>query len=446
MKRLKEIWKRDYFTILAYMFLVVSLCMIEKFYIFQGDDLLRVGEGSILALTVEMYKTWEGSWATQFIVFAVCRYLWSFKILNVLVCILLTWSLAQLMPDGKYRHVWAVLVFMLFPMGSLTSAGPAVTSIVYLWVAAFGIYALTLTFRVIRGSKIRLWEYILGTLALIFGSNREQSGILLLVLLTCIICYGWLTKSDWKMRYIYFQWVITLIDIISVMLAPAIKIKAGHYMAVTYPNFVMLTLCEKIFEGISGTLNYFLTYCHPIVLLLVILLAVMVFKKYDEIGFRIVSVFPVVYLIAAWMTPWKHMEWMFTESGLISNYDVDNIKSYIPILFQFMWLGCVLSEIWLIFENTREFWLILFALAAGCASTFALGITGTAHILRPRVYSFFHWDLIALTLFIICRNRKLMENKAAMLTAFVWAGASVLNYIQALGECGGSIYHWMVIY
>lgn len=446
MDRLKEMWKRDYMTVLAYVFLVVSLCMVEKFYVFQGDDLRRVGEGSIWSLTVELYKTWEGSWATQFVVFAVCRYIWSFRILNVLICILLTWSLAQLMPSEKYRHVWAVFLFMLFPMGSMTSAGPAVTSIVYLWVAAFGIYALTLTFRVMRGIKIRLWEYILGTLALLFGSNREQSGILILLFLTCIICYGWLAKTNWKMRYIYFQWVITLINIISVMLAPAIKIKSWRYTTTSYPNFGMLTLGEKILEGILVTLNYFLTHCHPIVLLLVILLAVMIFKKYDEFSYRIVSIFPVAYLIGSWITPWRSLEWMFAGSELISAYNVDNIKSYIAILLQFMWLGCVLAEIWWSFENTKEFWLILFALVAGFASTAVLGITGTAHILRPRVYSFFHWVIIAVTLFIICKNRKFMEDKVAMFITFIWSGLSVLNYIQALRIYGGSIYHWMVIY
>lgn len=452
--------KKNYLTILAYLFVIVGMCIIQTFYVFVFDDFKdsssfiygnveKASSTSVWQDVIIQYKYWEGSWPIQFIRFFIIRHLWCFKTLNLFICALVVWSMAQLISDKKYRHLWAALLFFFFPMGTMTTAGVAVTSVVYLWVAAMGMYALTLTYRIMHGIKIRTWEYVVGLPALIIGSSREQSGIFMVIFLAGVICYNLINKNNGiRYRYIFLQWIAALLTIISVLLAPGLKCKATRTMAVVHPQLISETIGEKIYDGIAGTLNYFLSNCHLIVLCMVILLAILVFEKHQEIIPRMVSVYTIVYLVILW-TSWRggHMSWLFGKIEFITSYNFDSVKSYIPFIAQMLWLGCVLAEFWWALENTEEFWAILFGLGGGIATTIALGFTGSIHSNSgSRTYSFFYWVMIAVTLFLVYRNKKIMKSRTAMLSVFCISCMNILNLILTLREYGGHIGHWLLTY
>lgn len=442
--KIKEKWKKEGLTILAYAFFAVCICLILKLYVVSNDDLVlsrNVHKDSLLNLTWKRYQSWEGSWLGQsLLIFLVLKYPWSYKILHFCMCFVMTYSLTQIVGCEKNRHIWAVLLFFLFPMGITTTAGTVVTGIAYFWVATCAMYAVTLTIKTIRSKKITKIEYILGTMALVLGSNREQSSILLLIFFTEILCYGWITKTGRKSwGYIYLQWLMTVLNLISIMLAPGLKRKSAQTIAKAYPDFGSISMADKIYEGISETLNYFLTNFQPIVWLLVLLLAYMVFEKCKEFGPRIVAILPVLYLFVVQVKPWSFLTGILGKSRIITIQNVDSLGTYLPMIFQVMWLGILLAEIWFIFENSKEFWILLFALSAGFAATIAIGFTGSIYASGARIYTFFYWDLIAVTIFLLSKAERIRESRVAML---VIAGVScfcILNYCLALRAWGGDL-------
>lgn len=189
-----------------------------------------------------------------------------------------------------------------------------------------------------------------------------------------------------------------------------------------------MTIGDKIYQGVSETLNYFLTKPQSIVWIMVLILAILIFKKYKDPGPRFISTFPVVYLFCAQVQPWIRLSFLFEKSNLISVVNVDSLTAYIPILLQMLWLGCVLAEVYLLFENTEELWMVCFAMAAGFAATVALGFTGSIYASGSRIFTFFYFDLIVLTLYFMQKEKILMQSKTAMLVMTGIVGMHVINF------------------
>lgn len=454
MKYLKNAYIKYKAEVLATLFLVVCLGISQAFTGFMADDISirnMLSNGTVFSLTWEKYCEWEGSWLVQFVLFIIVKYAWSYKIINILMCILLVKSIASMMPGEKFRYVWSVLLFLTFPIGIVTTAGVIVTGVAYLWAAACLAYAVSIPIRIIKREKVKSIELVFGIAATLYGTNREQSGLFFLIFITAMIIYSMCTKglkhlSKSSCIYLYLQMGLTVINFLSVVLAPGLANKKTYTIAKRYPDFATVGFGDKLYQGISATLNFFLMQKHLAVLLFAVLPAVMVWKKWKEIGVRIISIYPCIYLLCVWIKPWKQMEYLFEESEIITSQNVTRFVGYIPIILQIVWIGCVIAALYLIFENSGEFWILLFALAGGAATAAALGFTGSLYASGSRIYVFFYMVLIAVTLYLLCREKSIMESGTFILCVGGYACLNTMNYVLALIEYGGSIPHWLTLY
>ena len=452
---LKKIYVKYRMDIWANILLIVCLAISQIFLKYSADDLTikkMLENGTILSNTWQRYLEWEGSWLAQsLILFIIIKNDWAFKVINILMCILIVKSFSSIMPEVRFRYTWSVLLFLAFPIGIATTAGVIVTSVAYLWVAACLIYTISITIRIIQGVKVKSPELILGIAAILFGTNREQSGLFFLFFsmttLIYMICKGQLKYLMKNMQlYLYLQMGLTVINFMSVVLAPGLVNKKMQTIAKRYPDFNSISVGDKLYQGISVTLNFFLIQKHFVVLLFTVLLAVMVWKKWKDLIVRIISIYPVVYLICAWVKPWKHLDFLFEESGAITSQNVSRLVVYIPIILQIVWIGCAVAALYLVFENSREFWILLSALAGGFITVAALGFTGSIYASGSRINIFFYMVLIAVTLYLLCKEKRIMESGAFIFCAAFFAGFNTMNYVLALMEYDGHIAHWISLY
>lgn len=433
----------------SYIFTCVAFILIHIFITHSADDLtvrdaVLSNGGSVIRTTIQRYLIWEGSWFCQFLVCFIAKHLWCFKILNIAICMLIVWSLNRLFatqaPPQTSAYIAAILL-LLYPLGNVSTAGWAVTCIVYLWVIAFALYALTITQKVLLENRIHWYEYFFGTLALLFGSNREQSALFLILFFTGIQIYCTIHKKNYL--YIWIQLFISVANLASILLSPGIAYKNEAYVVKLVPDIEMYGFWKKFYMVLSQTMNYFLLELKIPVLLFTIVLLILTLKKTKHTLNRLIAVYPVAYILLANMLLFPRLSAIFAKSEIINLYNVSSFKSYIPIILQLLWIGCVTATIWIVFNNSIHFWLLMLVLTAGMASKMAVCVSNAVVSSGNRTYIFLFFSILYCTGYTLCYEKKLLNSKVFRWTMNILVVLTVVNLVLALRMYGGFIPHWI---
>lgn len=433
----------------SYICTCAALIVIHLFIVHSNDDLairdtvLNNG-GSAVSIAIQRYLGWEGSWFSQLIVCLVAKYLWCFKIFNIAICMFAVWSLSQLFASHTSKEnaaYIAAVLFLLYPLGNLSTAGWAVTCTVYLWVTVFAMYALTITQKVVLGEPVRRYEYILGIFALLYGSNREQSSLLLTLLFAGILIYCIMHKK--KCSYIAIQLIISVANMASILLAPGTVYKNEAYVVKLVPDIETYSFVKKFYMVLSETMNYFLVELKIPILLFAIVLLILTLKRTSRTINRLIAIYPVFYIVLANMNPFSRLSAIFAPSGIISLDNASSIKSYIPIIMQLLWIGCVVATLWTIFNNTVHFWLLMLVLTAGMASKMAVCVSNAVVSSGNRTYVFMFFSILYCLGYALCYEKKLLNSKVFRWFMNILVALTIINLILALRVYGGFIPHWI---
>lgn len=434
-------------TIFLYGVFFALVVLLHCFIIFTNDDLVLhnyvTNYDSIFQAVIERYNNWEGSWFCQFVVCIITKYLILFKPLNVAVCILIVWSLMHLFEIKKDNDLLLTVIFLffMFPMGSMSTAGWAVTSIVYLWVVAAGLYSLTLTYRIVNHEDIAGWEYILGCITIVYGANREQSGLFLIILLSGLIIYQWFNKKS--NLYILLQLILSLFSWLTVLLAPAVECKNNNYIEKIIPNIEMLSFGEKLYRILCDTFNHFIYECQLPILLFVILIAYMVIRKYNDFWIRCIALFPSLYSIFLQMKIWSSMDVFFDKSSYVSLNNVNDLGVHIPIFLQVLWVACIVASLWLLFENSHHFYLLLIVLVAGIATRLGTVVSAAIKASGSRTSIFFYFAIIYCDIYLLVYEKEILKSKLFKWLMVLCGTLSLINLLRALMMYGGIIPHYI---
>ena len=146
MLKIKKICKSDKFPIYIYVLIVAIVHIIMTK---QGDDLwfsTCCENTSFVNYIINRYQTWSSRIIieTSFVLF--CEYLpmWVWKIINIAMYYLLSYSISELFIEEdkrKYNTIMCLLL-ILIPLNILKSAGWITTMNCYLWVSATALYSL----------------------------------------------------------------------------------------------------------------------------------------------------------------------------------------------------------------------------------------------------------------------------------------------------------------
>ena len=104
-------------------------------------------------------------------------------------------------------------------------AGWAATTINYMWPLATCLFAIIPIKKIYDNEKIRIWEYPLYTIALLFAGNQEQtSAILVCVYLIFTIIVT--VRSKKINPYMLFQTILAIASIVFILTCPRKLYKA----------------------------------------------------------------------------------------------------------------------------------------------------------------------------------------------------------------------------
>lgn len=357
------------------------------------------------------YETWssrlviDGACA----VFARSVLLWT--VADILILMLLAWSLSRIFNAEKRKEVdWFIVAMLLiFPFETMSSAGWIATTMNYLWPATFGVFACVPIAKCYRGEKIHAAEWIGYIPAAVYACNMEQMCAVMFVIYVCAIAVLYVRirsrhsdeckNSFGPLSGIILQFLVACASLAVIMKCPGNKARLAEEISTGVRNFEMLSFTDKLYMGYYTTCKELMSGGLFVITVLAVL-TVLVFHKYKETWARCISLIPLLMVvgnssIGIFST---HFLSVMTASDMMDAESYMTKTGYLVLFLQIAFLLCVLCEIALLCETYLQWILLTILCLIGVATRVVLGFSPTLYSSSNRTltYLYFAWMVIAI--------------------------------------------------
>lgn len=393
----------------------------------------------------ERYFEWSSRLILEFFVVAFLKLpsiIW--RVLNSGVLVLLGVALSELFVEKnkKVFNWFIVFLLFLFPLREMLSAGWVTISINYIWPLTFGLLALVVVKKILLGKKIRVIEYILSGLLLIFAVNQEIMAVILgIVFLTSAVYLILNKRFHW---FVALGLVLCLGSIVFTLTAPGNHLRQQAEIR-WFIDFNYISFVEKLEIGISSTLAQYVFNFNFLFFVFSSLLAVAIFSKYKNPLYKVLALIPLgmsvvfgngFYVIVDRLFPHlATIDTEITQYGLITLGNFTRIQSYIPLFLLMMTAFVILILIYIIFGNTWKSTIALGVLILGLISRLILAFSPTIWSSGIRTHFLLITAIIICSIMIIqdlAKRKSGQFIKNLLIAVGFVAGFSYLNLLMSL--------------
>lgn len=339
---------------------------------------------------------------------------WLWKILDPIVYVLLAYGIIRVFTKNhsKNRTMVTIMVslILLIPQIILSTAGWMATSLNYLWPTTFAILCLIPIRKCIDKQPVKWFEVPIYMALAIFAQNVEQVAIVLCTVYVIFSLYFLFKKQITPT--VLLMLCISIGSMALIFLCPGNANRTASEMELNFIDYPMLNLVDKIFIGLYSVMQYYILRFNPIYLVFTILMAVHICKKYDNIFYKAIAIFPIFMGTAfnigntAFKAAFEYMYEPFLmlieEYKVLINFEnFDQISTYVPIFLSIVNLGCLILSVYLAFGGTKKGIIALLTICAGIASKFIMGFVVTVFVSGIRAQFLFIISMIILTMMLL---------------------------------------------
>lgn len=418
----------------------------DKWYIEQITNEINPETNEVIEHTInDFVKERYNSWTSRVLIeFVLCltlktsKYLWI--LIEALMVTLACYSISKIFTKDSKRqnNLMLISMILIYPYTIMYQAGWAATTLNYMWPLATCLFALIPIKKIWDVEKIRIWEYPLYTLAIIFAGNQEQTSAIL-VCSYLIFAVIMIAKNKKIHPYMIIQTIISIISIVFILTCP------GNYVRQTeeayrFIDFEMLTFLDKFILGFTATFREIIAHKNLVYTLLTSLLAVFVFSNYKEKLYRIVSLIPVVSILvfghfsSIFFEVFPNLEIFYelltAKDVLLTVANCNKLYYTFPAIFAFMNFICIGMSILLLTKKYKNNIAILIYLA-GLASRIVIAFSPTVFISQTRTMIFLDFAMIIIS-YLIWQELKKKETKGINYIGAIIKLLAVIQYIDTL--------------
>lgn len=318
-----------------------------------------------------------------------------------------------------------VSMILIYPYTTMHQAGWAATTINYMWPLATCLFALIPIKKLWAGEKIRIWEYPLYTISLIFAGNQEQSSAIL-VCLYLIFTIIMIVKDKKVKAYMLVQTILAICSIIFILTCPGNYIRQQDEMR-RFAGFEMLTFLDKFVLGFTATLGEIIASQDIVYTLLTALLAIYIFSNYKEKLYRVIAIIPLIsILVLGHLSPItfgmfpeleKFYELIIVEDVMLTTANCNDLYYALPIIFAFTNFISIGMSLTLLSKKYSQNLPVLIYLA-GLASRIVLAFSPTIFVSQTRTMIFLDFAMIILS-YIIWQKLDKKDKKINFVSACI---------------------------
>ena len=405
-------------------FFAIVLCFAKM----GGDDItgMRVEGGSLAdywEYSVYYFSVWASRIFVNFVVFIFTdtNTIWWAIYMGVSIYVLL-YSISTLFVENNKKacNLFITALVFMYPFRDLTTAGWIATMTTYLSPIAFGFLALIPIKKIIKNEKNVWWEYILYSIALIYGSNNEQMMVVVLGSYIVAAIYFLLNK---KVK-IYFcvQLLLSLISCGIVMFCPGNYARKKAEIVTWYPTYGMIDKIDQIDLGYSTTMKWLFFGGNTFVIICCALLMYIVWKKYTSYYIRIISVIPTMFtffggplnqIISNIYPSIVVLNSDISKTGLVTVENRGGLAAFGTYLIWSILLIILVVELILVQENLKKLIATITLLVCGVASRVAIGFSPTIFQSGYRTCAVMSFCIIGTICMVYaeCVNHKILTKK-----------------------------------
>lgn len=394
-------------------FFIISLMIMMRVNVHSGDDLVFTEAFRNYGGVINWIKSYTHIWSGRVIphlilVILLNRNLIIWKVCNSIMLTLLSISIFNLIINKNSNMddrnkvilgsgICGLLLFL--PESIFTSGATWVTgSVTYLWPITFAIVAILPFKRLITGEKSGKLVIISSIISAVYASNVEQSAAVMTVFSILLLIYALIKKRENIKVYHYFI-VILMIVITSIcLLVPGNSVRFDAELLLWYPDFNMLSFIDKLYLGLSNTLNHIFNSAKVLMLVFSILLMISVIKKVEDKLTQLVSTIPFIYQVLQLC----NVKFLF-EFNKGNDLLIGGLMQYISNICGIFVLLVIIYLLFIIFDSLEDGIIIALLFIAGICSALSVSVSPTIFISGSRV--FFVTDI----LLILCISSLMYE-------------------------------------
>ncbi len=395
---------------LPLVFLITSLITLYSTaklgFIDDNAYLSLIGNRSFVEFIKYNYDTWSSRIFGASLHVLISPHHWMWFILNIVVWVILYYSLDKIINDSKSVYVkWAIVLSLLsYRHYYMASAGWIGTTINYSWPLALGVFSLIPFTKILRNIKITSWEWFLFYLALLFASNFEQMTLILGVLYFTFWIYQLLKKeSHWP---IFIGGILIGINVLLIVFSQGNFSRRVAEVDRWFPEYSTLSNFRLIDLGFSSSL--YPVYFKPdvIYLLFALILALLIYKKDGSIKNTIISFIPFSIMIIFGIFN-DNINNLFPTIEYINNSLTDigtgmsftSAISFIPNIILLIALVSSIYTIYVGFGNSNKSLFLVLIFVLGLLSRMIMALSPTIWASVDRTFIFMQFSFVIVGLF-----------------------------------------------
>lgn len=423
--------KKNFIDNNRYLFIIISI-IFGLCYLFEvphGDDaeLYLIESGKL----VDCYKTalllTRGSLysllTNTFIMYINSGPFYIFIILIMIIMYIMLETLRELFSKGKENeniiNIFIICMVCAYPFVDMTSAGWIDTTLSYFMPVTFTFVSLIPIKRIYKNEQIKKYEYVVYLLSLLIAIDNTQAMAFLLVCYLSFAIYYFIKKDN--NNYLIIALVLIFIAAYLVLTSPRFSGRVLDEIIRRFPTYGMINFLNKVDLGIFPTIRWIFFGNNIFVYVCLCTLALIIFNKYKNTIYRIISIFPILicavfrsYInsnLAINAYDFRPIEYGTSLYGL---FNLESIYSiYLPIQYAVLCLLLLLItlEILIIADKIEDYIIIFVVLAAGFGTRFVMAFTPTVFASHLRTYIYFAFSIILITIFLFSKNINLINRK-----------------------------------
>lgn len=333
--------------------------------------------------------------------------------------------------------VFGVFALTLIPIEFFSSAGWMTTSVYYLLPLVMATYVLYLWkeyyYDDTMGGKV-----LGGGIACFICADSEQVSLFLLLLMLPILIFQFKVKGR-----VFFHGVLHVCIILGMMVFKALYSPANSFRVASetinwFPEYVTLSMFEKIYLGFDSTLTYIFDKNIPILTLLFITIVVIcVIKKVDRkmIIFimipMVINVFSTTHIVS--FISISSIGSIEYTASLLTSYDMISIRKCLTLLL-FVWFVLALFiGTYIAGREKIKSIVMCYVLGLGLLTRIIMGASPTLYASNTRTFVVLIFSVLLVVLGIYADWRKeLLNNKYSLVLC---DGFVIVAFCMLLNDC-----------
>ena len=261
---------------------------------------------------------------------------WVWRTVNIVMILLLVWNVGDMLSvkeeDSLSGQVIFFLLMWVVPFFSLRSAGWIVTTANYLWPLSLGLLSLRPIMHLYKGRDLPTWEMVICPLALIYASNMELMGAIILGTYLSFGLFFLLGKK--KIRpYHIFMTLLAIASICFVMLCPGNASRTSEDILNYFPEFAGMSFVGKAVMGFIETGHYYLAGGHGRVCFVFALCSLVLFATFCAVNHRKpVSLRKILCVIACAVPFVSYLMFAYFFDFLLNTVHVTKMRNLLAVL------------------------------------------------------------------------------------------------------------------